>query len=384
MKLDHLGQFYASLDRQAHPGYFSITAHLKEAIDPEVLKAATTSLGKRYPHLNVRIKSGLFWYRHERMEGALTPQCTELTSQPAKAFKKGEALTRILHGDKHLTMEVHHSVCDGRSLSKMISSLLEHYFKLLGNSSLPVTLPHPDEAIDGYRTHADLRKTPSHPKKKAYVPYFQPADPKTISRTYDLNALKTKAKSFGLNVTEYLSASILRGFSKMRALEGLNHPITMSIPVDCRRFFPTACLRNFVTAKSITMVESDDFIEVAKGIGKQLGQIDGEFIQEKISEMERLAKFTDYVPLFIKKHLIRLIGTRESAGYTTILSNLGNINLTDEVSRQVDHLSFALGAEPGLPYQFGCVATGNRLTLTATTVAEDNQVVKDILDSLAT
>lgn len=88
------------------------------------------------------------------------------------------------------------------------------------------------------------------------------------------------------------------------------------------------------------------------------------------------------MPLFIKDQIIKKIGENESAGYTTGFSNLGLLKLPEEIQDKVDSFSFALGAEPDLPYQFACVAVGDMLTLTATTTAGDNEIIDRILNVL--
>ena len=124
-------------------------------------------------------------------------------------------------------------------------------------------------------------------------------------------------------------------------------------------------------SKVIKMPERTEFSEIAYGIKEQFSTLDSDFIQEKISEMERLIKFSKFIPLFIKNSLIKRIGSDASLGLTTGFYNLGLIKLLKEIQNRVANLSFSLGPEPNMPYQFACVGTGN-------TMAEDNEIVERI------
>jgi len=387
--LDQLGQYYATVNCEKNSGTFSITAHLKEKINTNALQQAVNEIVKRLPHLNVKLESDFFWYYHEVLESPLKiiPETKFLA--PAKYFKKDEPLTRVTYSENHFTMEVLHTVCDGRSLSKIIVSLLTEYFEILGcevrnkNGIIDCkALMKSEEVENAYQRYADFSKSKQEKETDVYNPKHEVAEPKTIIQPFDLDMLKTKARNHGVTITEYILAHIVTEFSVLRDKDGCKKTITANIPIDCRSFFKSESLRNFVSNKIISMPENSSFTEVAHGIRKQLSEVNADYIQAKISEMEKLIRLGKYIPLFIKKWLIKKIGKAESIGNSTGLSNLGLIKLPEEISKRIEMFSFSLGAEPNMPYQFGCVATGNILTLTATTSAKDNEVVEDIFSAL--
>jgi len=98
--------------------------------------------------------------------------------------------------------------------------------------------------------------------------------------------------------------------------------------------------------------------------------------------MARLFRIGKILPLFIKAPLMRYHGSTDITEATTWLSNLGLIVLPPEIQNKVESLSFVLGPDAGLPYQFGCVSVGNTLTLTASSTAQDNDVIYNIGKSL--
>jgi len=388
IKLDHLGQYYASIHCKENPGTFGISVHLKENLKPDILQQAVNDIVKRLPHLNVRLNNGFFWYYHEVLKNPLKIMLQPDFSTPARHFKKGEPLTRIIYGERHFTVEVLHTVCDGRSLAKIVSALLARYFEILGyainkkNIINPQDSPTKEEVEDAYKRHADLRKQTHEKGQDVYMPHYQLTTPKVITQHFDLNKLKDKAQAKGVTLTEYIMTLLTSELAKQREKDGCQKPITVNVPIDCRGFFPSECLRNFVSNKTIIMPESMNFTDTAQGIKAQLTQINADYIQEKISELENLIRISNYIPLFIKKWLIKKIGQAESTGHSTAFSNLGLIKLPTEIEDRIEMMSFALGAEAHVPYQFGCVATQNTLTLTTTTMAKDNTMIENIYAAL--
>jgi len=384
IKLDHLGQYYAAVNNENNPGTFSVGVHLNEPLQPRVLQRAVNDMTKRLPHMNVQRYTGFFHYYHLLRTKPLCIEKENQQQEPCRYFEKNKSLLRVIYGNDYFTLEVLHTVCDGRSLAMAACSLLIRYYELLGinvNKRGFVDCNgkrRREEITDAYAQQADMRKTQSIKNEDAYIPLYKTAKTKVITHTYDLKILKQKAKKMGVTITEYILACIFMAFARQRAKEGVQKGIACSVPIDCRGFFPCKSLRCFVTHKIVGMTESAKMNDIIQGIKKQFAEINPDYIQEKISEMEYLIQLGCYVPLFIKKWIIKSIGKSATVGCSTGFSNLGFVELPVEIQNKVDKLTFVLGAEPNIPYLFACVATGNVLTLTATTTAKNNKIVERI------
>ena len=384
IKLDQLGQFYAAFNSEKNPGTFSVGIHLKEFLVPMILQEAVNDLMKRLPHMNVRTYSGFLHYYNVTLDKPLIIEKESDNTKPCCYFSKGSHLLRVIYGERHFTLEVLHSVCDGRSLAMVASSLLIRYYELMGlaiNKSGFIDCMNTvqaEEAEDAYARYADMQKSKSAKSEDVYVPKYKPVATQVVTQRFDVAKLKAKAKAHSVTITEYIMAHIFNKFAKQREIDGSKKGITINVPIDCRGFFPSKSLRNFVSHKIIKMPELVNFTELAHDIKKQFAEITPDYIQGKISEIERMMHFGRFVPLFIKKWVIKSIGHSISAGCTTGFSNLGLIKLPKEVQEKVDMFSFALGAESNMPYQFACVATGDTLTLTATTTAVDTGIIMRI------
>jgi len=388
IKLDHLGQFYSAINCKKNPGTFSLTAYLNETIIPDTLQQAVNDIMQRLPFLNVCVRRGFFWYYNEVLECKPKVIPANTVSNLCGYFENGNNhLIRVLYGEKYFSVEVLHSVCDGRSLSKIVIALLVRYFELLGDKInkdgiIDCTEKIESEEIeDAYLRYANSGIKPKHKKEKdkeVYIPKHHSDTVKIIVQRFSINEVKSKAKAYGITITEYILANIFYEFAEQRVKDNCDKPITANIPIDCRGFFPTKCLRNFVSHKVITMPEVNDFAEMAKKLKDQFAEITPDLVQYYISEMESHIRFGQFIPLVIKNWFIKRVGKSEGAGNSTGFSNLGLIKLPDEIKSRIDMFSFTLGAEPNMPFQFACVAVGDVLTLTSTVSAKDTSIIEKI------
>ena len=62
LKIDNAGLIYPSASSETWNNVFRVSAYLKEDVNAEVLQQALDVVIVRYPHLNVSIRRGVFWY----------------------------------------------------------------------------------------------------------------------------------------------------------------------------------------------------------------------------------------------------------------------------------------------------------------------------------
>jgi len=364
------------------PGTFSLTVYLKEALISEKLQLAVNDLMRRLPYINVRLCSGFIWYYHKPLKSP--PKIISENNMPAicRYFEKGNNhLLRIIYGERHFTVEVFHTICDGRSLVLIVNSLLARYFELLGLTVSKEGLidcdgvMHEDEVENAYRRYAGRKKGKSEKIINAYMPKFIPSAMQIITRNFDAAVIKKKATAVGATVTEYIIAHILKEFLVLRAKEGSKKPIGVNVPIDCRRLFPSKSLYPFVAYISAVMQEPVDFSDIVQDVKKQLTRITPNYIQRVINEYQHLIHIGDFVPLFISNFILRLIiGRGVNNGCSTWFSNLGIVNPPKEFQDRLESLSFSLCPDANIPYDFACITLGNTLTLTMSSTAKDIEI----------
>jgi len=401
--LDPVAQFYVATLNDTCPGTFSISAHLKEDVNPIILQNAVNDLIDRLPFLNGNIKQSFFHVYNEMQVQPLQIENVNDFSTFGTCHKPGrDKLFRVYYNENGFKLETTHIVCDGRSLVKIMTALLARYFELLGvtvdksgiiDCNGNIQDEELENAFEKYSSAmlpeeakaAFTRYTASQNSGKPKVVYqrrgFQPIDSRIITGKYDTEKIKTAAKRFNVTVTELITAYIFKVVAEEREEQKSTNPISLMLPIDFRTFFPSKTLTNFTQGKIIYMPESDDFSEILRQIKLQFEKITTAGVSDDIIGFNKIFSFIKFIPLPIKKRLLKLIKRSASAGNTTIFSNLGLVKLPAGIEERLDMLEFALCPETESEfYSFSCVTIGNTLALTVSTGVEGERIANKLLE----
>jgi len=392
--LDFFGMFCAPSVNEKHPETFFITAHIKEPVNPTVLQQASDDLFHRLPFLSGRLsrdKRG-FYYEPIREVPQIIPE-----NEPAgfsMYYKQGKGhLLRVLYAEKYIKVETAHFVIDGRGLSKIVNTLLVRYFELLGiNADKSGVINcddgfNPEEMEDAlvrfsgtYTPRKDKEKLPKSVYKSGYK---RSGDTWTLSRDFSLEKINVKAKSYGLSVTGYLLLEILSVLQEERDFAGNKKPITATLPVDCRRFFPTETLRNFSYSKNIVLPESAKREQMAQQIKTQFAKIDIAYIQTAVDELKMALDMFNKMPFRLRNFIIKQSKGLQFKKITFVFSSLGLIKLPKEIEARIDSFEFLCSPEEYHPYTFSCISLSNTLTLSVSSVTSDKSMVEKLFEEIA-
>ena len=290
-RIDPVGEFHALIRDRNFPETYSITVYLKDAVDSHVLQQAVNDLAKRVPSINYAHRRTFFNVYHVSMPAP--PQVMPVNKLPNTCSyysADGTHLFRVLYSENSFTAEIMHSTCDGRALTEIVKALTVRYFELLpaggddGSSVsridksqvLDCDMPaDPEESEDAWNrwfgkgaigggTVGDERASTESKGggvsvKRAHL--FECAelgDNVVSSLSFNLGELKSAAKERGASINEYLLTHIFMALSEQRAEESAADadnllPLTCSIPIDCRSFFPSKTLQNFCITETIAM-----------------------------------------------------------------------------------------------------------------------------------
>ena len=390
-ELDAIGQYYALIITPDHPGQFMLSAYLKEAIDPEMLQQAVSDVMHRLPFLCGGIHPKFFWYHHKLLP--TPPQIVWMGDEYAFTdyYNKGKGhVLRVLHGERHITVEAIHSVVDGRGLTKVMQTLLGRYFELSG-----IVFEKGDmidcadtfqtgEWEDAYARFYDPSKGTSGRMNKEYPEAYlhemtTPTPAHVILKTFNLTEVKQAAKVYDATISEYMMAQIFVAIAEERNARGCSKPITAMVPIDCRAFFPTKTFRNFVDSVIITMPEVDNFSELITGVRAQFATITAPLVQMNINEFQSHKNKWRFLPRVVKKWVLRHLGGSEDEGLTTTFSNIGKVTLPPELEARISHMAFIIDASAEeMPITFASTAIGNTLTLTFTLCMDADELVENI------
>jgi NRPS condensation-like uncharacterized protein len=149
------------------------------------------------------------------------------------------------------------------------------------------------------------------------------------------------------------------------------HPLTVFIPINLRRYYPSQSIYNFTSfAKcridpNTTEHNLVSYVEVMK---EQLsGQLEKHELDLKVSFTSLMDKkpLLKYMPLFIKSFFAKLVKRlTSSTKQTMFISNLGNILLPN--NEHIDSFSFLLNCGRNTPNNMGIVSYKNKTVITFT------------------
>lgn len=384
MELDVLGEFYAMTLDKKYPGAFNITVYLKnEEVDPKVLQQAVDDLVVRLPYLSGRLTALNKWELSMKSPRIVRHEGEDVFSD---YYNQGDRQHfRVYYDSQLIKVEVTHVMVDGRSLAAITKALLIRYFELLGVKMSEVkgincaTEPHPEELEDPFKKFGEAVQ-PTKPKEKVakVKPYrnedAQLSQIRVVNQTFDLEKVKREARKIGATINEYLLIQIFLSIAEERQEKGKTEPIIIDVPRDNRRFFPTSSIRNFIGDIRVRMPEVDDLQIMAKEIRAQFSKISAETVKEELDEMLFASVSLEKMPKFLKKLMVKTVMAGKMKEITLTFTNLGKIELPDELTDRISHMAFINGATRNQPSIFSCASFNNTLTLTATVMSPDKTV----------
>lgn len=240
---------------------FHLSADMDEPVDLGRLQAALERTARRFPYLDVELRRGFFWYH-------FSPASAELRVEPepespCQGFnpnRPGTRLFRVRSRGRRIVLEMSHLVADGKGGMRFMKTLIAEYCRLSGHPALE---PHPDVY--------DLEEAPSYEEfEDAYVRYYRPGLPLPVmprpafrvpggllekgdyritTATFPVAEVHGAAKARGATIMELMAAvyveALQSAYLAAAPRERKYHEIAVEIPIDMRRFHPTATNRNF-------------------------------------------------------------------------------------------------------------------------------------------
>ncbi|MBN1247909.1 MAG: hypothetical protein JXC32_09645 [Anaerolineae bacterium] len=393
-RLDNAANVYPAIKNRKRPGMFRVSATLRQQVEPDLLQEALDATLKRIPSFAVRMRSGLFWHYFSHSEDQIHIQedvinpCMRLSPQKDNGFQ-----IRVRHHDRRIALEIFHSVSDGSGALVFLKTLVGQYLRLDG-TDIPATHgvldcgqpPRPAEAADDFRAFAGQSPPTRRRKRHAYhvsgtkLPHH---DINIITGTVPVGAVRAESKRHGVSITEYLTSVYLTVFNDIQKTESRHsrRPVRVQVPVDLRRFYPSETLRNFASyvGPTIDPTHGDyTFEEILSSVHHYMRyEITAKHLRSRVATNIRTERnlLIRMLPLFVKNRAIS-VGYQLSgpAIYTSVLSNLGVIEIPPEMAAHVEMFDFLLG--PSRVANVDCAILGydNQLRINFTRVIEEPAV----------
>ena len=383
LRLDNAAKIYPASRSNKWSNVFRLSATLKEKVDIDVLRSALDVTVRRFPSIAVRLRKGVFWYYLEQLSSA--PEIREENSYPLARMSRNETRKcafRVLVYDKRIAVEIFHSLTDGNGAMVFLKSLVAEYLQQKHGIHIPaehgvlgrLEEPSEEEMEDSFQKYAGKMRA-SRQARTAWRMKGTPEPGGFLHVTcFKIPVKKAlgKAHEYGVSLSTFLCAVIMMAIQNLQKekITNQNHrrPIKVLIPVNLRKLFPSKTLRNFVlytTPEILPKLGEYSFEEICQVIKSKMGE---EITPKKMSMLiatnvssERIMAVR-VLPLFIKNFVMKAVfdsvGERKSC---MSMSNLGAIQLPEDMIPYVERFDFILGIQATAPYNCGVVSFGEML-----------------------
>lgn len=376
LKIDTAAIMFSSLSTKSWGRTFRYSAYFKSDIDPEALRNACLQLMPYYPAIYAYLKKGFFWNYLALSD--LLPEIREETEEgmlPIAMRKDGRPDFRLTYKKNRINIECSHCLGDGKGIIVYFKALLTRYNELRkGKKGEYVTKEDPTvniaNAFSDYYNGGE--KAQGDPERAFHFrEEYEDNYLKLLFAEMSTSRVKELAHSEQMTITEYLSAVLMLGIIRSRK-EGIYEPLTIAIPVNLRRFFPTMSVRNFTIQTHITFCpEGRTDVSLKEILDATRGQLRAQLktpeLQKVINKYGSLVNnpVIKIVPNIIKQPVMRKIQNKTHAGFTTIFTNYGACTLPESLSGDIEKLQFINGdtRRYGLAVTCSCIGFGDTLSL---------------------
>ncbi len=384
-KLDNAAKIFPASRRRGWYNMFRLSVTLNETVSRSTLQSALNVTIRRFPMIAARLKTGFFWYYLEEVSSApniMQDGYQPLMLRPFDDVRK--CAIRVLYYKNRIAVEFFHAVTDGTGgmvfLKTLVAEYLSQRYKISVANEKGVldrlAYPEPQELEDSFLANTG----PVSAKRREGRSYRLMGTPEPDGFLHltlgivDVNKVHELAKRYGLTITGFLSAVMLKSIADIqkRKVKNIKNrlPVKIQIPVNLRKLFGGNTMRNFVMVVNIGIdprMGDYSFDEITNIVNHQLGlfitkkNMQAVFTPNVKSENLLVVRM---VPLFLKNIIMKAVFDSVGEAQACLsLSNLGQIDLPDEMKPYVKAFDFIIGPQAAAPYNCGVCSYGNELRI---------------------
>lgn len=383
-EIDSSARFYPIMSTKKAQSLFRLSAVMQEEVDRDVLERALNDVLERFAVYKVRLKRGYAWHY-------FVPN-----DKPAKVFGKVALLKpidqeenngymfRLCAVGNQIWLEMFHALCDGNGAIAFLRSIVQRYRQLLGYEMSDESIidwqseGSDEEQEDGFKKHykpisfsemklgALAGKVPHRLNGTLLKDGYQSSE-----GVCDSGEILAKARALGVSFTAYLVGMLGMAINKVSESK---KPITIMVPVNLRKTFPTKSMRNFVMFVRVILTKAEcQSIEKCALIAQRDIQVQTakNKLDAFISTTVRAQKnwILKSVPLIVKTAILRIGRMLMRSRQTIILSNLGKLDC--EPNMGLDRYVFNVNVSKNSTQNIGVVTTNGKTSMAFTRAIEE-------------
>lgn len=354
-KLDNVAKVFLATHNKRDTRSIRVSCILNEDVNPEILQQALIQTIRIRPQFQMRIRRGFFWHYIEQTNEL--PVVEEESERPCPILYgnnyNGVLHYKVTYYGKRINIDMFHAITDGTGALNFLKLLVLEYFRIINpgemdDVSVGENASGDDRDQNSYEHFYDnsdgpIPKTILNKKKKAYqiqnrkLPYNQI---QFIEVHLETDKIIKACKETGVSMTSYLGTKLMLAIRDGMPFTQRHKPITISLPVNLRNYYPSETLRNFFNSVDVshTFKGEQDFSELAHEFDVSLrDSITPERIRSQMNRYQSIERLivARMVPLVLKQPVVRAFSKKESKTVTAVLSNLGPMKVPDKMSTKI-------------------------------------------------
>lgn len=358
-KLDNVAKVFLANHSNRNPQSLRISFTLNNEIDPEILQKALDETILVRPQLQVRVRRGVFWHYME--PSTEKPLVSEESRRPCPVLygdkQSGYLHYKVSYYKNRINLDVFHAIADGtgamRIMELLVSNYLKHLypdeFKDFSLNSDASTAERFQNSFDHFydNSNGPIPKTILSNKINAYhiqskmLPYDQL---QFFEIHFETDKLRKAAKELNISFTSYIGAKLMFAIKDGMPYSHRKSPVTISMPVNLRNYYPSETVRNFFNNIDVSHVftGNEDLLSLAKEFDASMkAQLAPDEINNQMNRYQSIEKlfFTRMVPLVIKQPVVKAFSKKQKKRVSATLSNLGAVNLPAQMAKHVTAIS---------------------------------------------
>lgn len=415
IRLDNTSNIFLAARNDIDTKVFRLSATMQNAVDPALLQKALETIYQEYPLFHNVLRRGIFWYYLEKSD--MKPQLrfeTETPCTPIYHSGHRNLLFRVLYRDNRIHLEVFHALTDGTGAMWFFEDLLAEYARLhyiqkedslykrekadledsfnryfnKKKNVINQTVEYLDRIYEEKKLNqqASPLERMERPEGKIYRikgEYTPDHRPRVISLDMDVQEALKLSRNEKVSLTIYMTALYFWSVYEATPSKEKETIISVSIPINLRQFFPSISVRNFFSTTILFYTfksnESVHLSEICQALDRQFKrQLKKEELEKRLQRYIEFEKnpFARIMPRVVKDFVLKMANKWNNRQITVAMSNLGIVNLPEELSGIVEKISFYTSV---IRPQFCMVAYGNNLNISFTSPFIETDIHKNFV-----
>ncbi|GHU56729.1 hypothetical protein FACS189442_5480 [Spirochaetia bacterium] len=347
--LDNAAKIFPPSTTKDDTKVFRFSCELRETIDPQVLQYALEAGIEHFPLYRSTIRRGFFWYYFAASD--LKPEVREEYKTPCAPLygvNRNNLLFEVTYYHCRISLEIYHALSDGMGALKFLKTIVSYYLLEKHRNRIDANVhsrsddasgeQRSDDAFDKYYSKKKSPKIPKLPRAyKVRGEKFSESRLGLIEGHVSAASALEKAHEKKATISELLASLLICSFHEGMKVRDEEKPVSIAIPVDLRKFFPTSSVRNFFSVINVShnfSTQGKTFEGVLEQVKISLrDQLTPEKIFDRINQLSSFehALPIKMVPLAVKVPVLKNAAWNAEKANSASFSNLGKITMPPEM-----------------------------------------------------